>query len=219
MKFVMTRQPTIGILALQGAFHLHSQVLSRLGVPHRLVKTIADLRQADALILPGGESTTMRWFFQTEDMTEEMARFVHEKPVLGTCAGMILLARRVADDLVDYGFGAIDIDVRRNAYGRQVHSHAVEGEIDLGAGPRPFTMIFIRAPRIERVGEGVQVLGTRDGEPTMVANKNVLATSFHPELSDSDELHRFFVTRFVTGGVPNRIEDPPDVRRASATGN
>lgn len=194
---MMSTQATIGILALQGAFDLHRQALDRLGVPHRLVKTADDLRQVAALIIPGGESTTMRWFFQTEGLTADIARFVRTRPVMGTCAGMILLADHLADDVVTHGFAAIDIDVRRNAYGRQVHSHTGDGEVDLGDGPRPFPMVFIRAPRIERVGASVRVLGHRDGEPTLVANDHVLAMSFHPELSGSDEIHRFFIETFV----------------------
>jgi 5'-phosphate synthase pdxT subunit len=210
----MRTHATIGILALQGAFDLHRQALDRLGVPHRLVKTADDLGQVAALIIPGGESTTMRWFFQTEGLTAEMARFVRTQPVMGTCAGMILLADRIADDLVNHGFAAIDIDVRRNAYGRQVHSHTGEGMVDLGAGPRLFPMVFIRAPRIERVGEGVRVLGHRNGEPTMVANDHVLALSFHPELSGSDEVHRFFVETFVES---RRQHHQPDIALTTHT--
>jgi len=199
----MSRHVTIGVLALQGAFDLHCRALERLGVPHRLVKTIGELQRVDALIIPGGESTTMRWFFHIEGLTEDLARFVHDRPTMGTCAGMILLAQRIADDLLDHGFGAIDIDVRRNAYGRQVHSHTAMGLVDLGQGPHPFPMVFIRAPRIERVGAGVRVLGSRDGEPTMVANENILVTSFHPELSGSDEIHRFFIENFISNRWPD----------------
>ena len=198
----MTTDSIIGILALQGAFDLHVQALTRLGVPPRLVKTAADLGQIDGLIIPGGESTTMRWLMDAEGMTEPLAEFVHTRPVMGTCAGMILLARHVLDDPLVQGFGAIDIDVRRNAYGRQVHSHVARGNIDLGGGAAPFDMVFIRAPRIVRVGKSVQVQGRRNGEPTMVAQGGVLAISFHPELSGSDDIHRYFLDRFV---IPRRI--------------
>jgi len=193
----MSANVTIGILALQGAFDLHAKALSRLGVTHRLVKTAADLNQLDGLIIPGGESTTMRWLMDAEGMTAVFAQFVRTKPVMGTCAGMILLARTIVDGNLVQGFGAIDIDVRRNAYGRQVHSHVVRGEINLGGGVQAFEMVFIRAPRITRVGTGVQVLGAREGEPVMVAQGNVLSMSFHPELSGSAEIHRWFVDRFV----------------------
>lgn len=215
----MSASETIGVLALQGAFDLHCQALARLGSAHRLVKTAADLRRVDALIIPGGESTTMRWFFETEGLTDEIARFVHSRPVMGTCAGMILLAKHIADDLVDCGFGALDIDVRRNAYGRQVHSHTREGFVDLGDGPRLFRMVFIRAPRIERVGEGVRVLGTRDNEATMVANGQVLAMSFHPELSGSDEIHRFFINNFIHGCGAGVVDGDVGVLDAPITQN
>jgi len=196
----MANGKTIGVLALQGAFDLHCQALRRLGVPHRLVKTVDDLHAVDALIIPGGESTTVRWLLEAGGMADDLAKFVRTRPVMGTCAGMVLLALNVADDVVEHGFGAIDIDVRRNAYGRQVHSHCREGRIDLGMGPRPFQMVFIRAPRIERVGKNVQVFGICGNEPTLVAEGNVLAMSFHPELSGSDEIHRFFAGKMVTRG-------------------
>ncbi len=193
--------PTIGILALQGAFDLHVQVLRRLGVSNLLVKTTDHLAACDALIIPGGESTTMRWFFDTEGLTGAFRRFVQNRPVMGTCAGLILLAKNVADDLVPQGFGVINVDVRRNAFGRQVHSHTLEGTIDLGAGSLPFPMVFIRAPRIERVGPGIDVLGVRDDEPTMVKNGNVLAMSFHPELSGRDDIHDYFVNQMVLSAL------------------
>lgn len=194
---MVNSQATIGVLALQGAFDLHCQALARLKVPHCLIKTAAGLQNIDGLIIPGGEFTTIRWLLEAEEMTESLARFVRNKPVLGTCAGMILLAKKVADDSAGHGFGAIDIDVRRNAYGRQVHSHSREGIINLGDGSRPFPMVFIRAPRVERVGERVQILGRRENEPAMVAEGNVLAMSFHPELSGSDDIHRFFIQKIV----------------------
>jgi 5'-phosphate synthase pdxT subunit len=215
----MSTQTTIGVLALQGAFDLQCKVLSRLGVSHRLVKTAAELRRVKALIIPGGETTTMRWFFQTEGLTDDIARFVHDKPVMGTCAGMVLLAKCVAGDLVDHGFGAIDIDVRRNAYGRQVYSHTLEGKVDLGDGLQPFPMVFIRAPRIERVGKQVQVLGLRGDEPTMVANRNVLAMSFHPELSGSDKIHRYFIKHFVNESAKGIAFDNPGALRAPTAEN
>ena len=193
----MENRPTIGVLALQGAFDLHCRALDRLDAGHRLVKTTVDLAVVDALIIPGGESTTMRWLLDAEGMAESLACFVNARPVMGTCAGMVLLAKHVADDPVGHGFGIIDIDVRRNAYGRQVHSHCRDGQIDLGDGRRSFEMVFIRAPRIERAGENVRVPGSRNGEATMVAERNVLAMTFHPELSGSDDIHRFFIKRFV----------------------
>ena len=193
----MSTDPTIGILALQGAFDLHAKALSRLGVASRLVKTAAELREIDGLIIPGGESTTMRWLLDAEGMTEPFAEFVRTRPVMGTCAGMILLARTVVDENLVQGFGAIDIDVRRNAYGRQVHSHVARGEVSLNNGAQAFSMVFIRAPRITRLGGSVQVIGTCDGEPTIVVQANVLAMSFHPELAGSDDIHRYFLERFV----------------------
>ncbi len=211
---MMSMSPTIGILALQGAFDLHVQVLQRLNVPWLLVKTQEELARCDALIIPGGESTTMRWFFKTEGLTEAIKDFIQTRPVMGTCAGLILLAKNVADDLVPQGFGAIDVDVRRNAFGRQVHSHTLAGTIDLGDGPRPFPMVFIRAPRIERVGSGVDVLGLRDDEPTMVKSGHILAMSFHPELSGRDDIHEYFVQHIVSGTMHDQSTNP--LQRKSA---
>jgi 5'-phosphate synthase pdxT subunit len=194
---MMKNEATIGVLALQGAFDLHGKALARLGAPYRLVKTSIDLHLVDALIIPGGESTTMRWLLDAENMMDDLAGFARTRPVMGTCAGMILLARNLSSDLVRHGFGVIDIDVRRNGYGRQIHSHTLEGQVDLGDGPRAFPMVFIRAPRIERVGPGVHILGVRGDEPTLVAQGNVLVMSFHPELSGSDDIHRYFLERVV----------------------
>jgi len=182
--------------------------LKRLNVPHRLIKTAAGLQTVDALIIPGGEFTTIRWLLGAEKMTENLTRFVRNKPVMGTCAGMILLAENVADDSSGRGLGVIDIDVRRNAYGRQVFSRSREGKIDLGDGPQPFPMVFIRAPRVERVGENVQVLGRCENEPTLVAKGHVLAMSFHPELSGSDDIHSFFIEKIVACSRVNEATAP-----------
>jgi len=209
---MMKNKTTIGVLALQGAFDLHCEALDRLGAPHRLVKTAIDLHTVDALIIPGGESTTMRWLLDAEGMTDDFIRFVRTRPVMGTCAGLILLATNLKNDAVDHGFGAIDVDVRRNGFGRQVHSHTLEGQIDLGDGPRPFPMVFIRAPRITSVGKGVRVLGVRGEEPTLVSQGNVLVMSFHPELSGSDDIHRYFLEYVVIPAVaakPSSVEPAP----------
>lgn len=212
---MMKNEATIGILALQGAFELHREVLERLGANTRLVKTGVDLLTVDALIIPGGESTTMRWLLDAEKMTDDFVQFVRTKPVMGTCAGLILLAKNLASDVVEHGFGMIDIDVRRNGYGRQIHSHTLEGQVDLGDGPRAFPMVFIRAPRIERVGAGVHILGLRGDEPTLVAQGNVLVMSFHPELSGSDDIHRYFVEQVVApvrqGNTTTAVHATPGV--------
>jgi 5'-phosphate synthase pdxT subunit len=182
------------VLALQGAFARHVAALNRIGVDAREVRTEAELDQCEALVLPGGESTTMLRLLSSFELVEPLAhRLGNGLPVFGTCAGMILLAHAVADGRHDQiCFDAIDIDVRRNGYGRQVDSF----EADLAVpelGPTPLRAVFIRAPVVERVGDGVEVLATQDQAPVLCRQGSVLVSSFHPELVDDDRLHRLFV--------------------------
>jgi pyridoxal 5'-phosphate synthase pdxT subunit len=174
----------IGVLALQGGFEAHAKALERLQVSSRAVRTARDLEGVDGLIIPGGESTTIGLGVEREGLAEPLVELVRSgKPVLGTCAGMIMLDR---DHL-----GVLDIEVRRNAFGRQLASF--EAELDFDG--EPLHAVFIRAPWVEVVGDGVEVLAEVDGHPVAVRRDNILAVAFHPELSDDLTLHRWLVDR------------------------
>lgn len=182
----------VGILAIQGDFAMHANMLERAGACSKLVKHARDLEEVDALILPGGESTTMLKFFTREGMGEAVSKFAAEgKPVLGTCAGAILLAKEVTAPPQEH-LGLLDVTAERNAYGRQIDSAIRLGECP-GLSDHPIEMVFIRAPIIRRVGEGVRVLGHADGLPVLVEQGNLLAATFHPELTDDETIHRYFL--------------------------
>ena len=182
----------IGVLALQGAFAAHSDCLTSIGVQSIEVRTPEQLNSVDALLMPGGESSTMSQLLESSGLFDPIStRIADGLPVFGTCAGMILLASEILDGRSDQrSFSAIDISVRRNAFGRQVDSF--EATINSSVGD--FHGVFIRAPRIERVGEDVEVLGSINDEPVLVRQGNVLAASFHPELSNDARLHEYFVS-------------------------
>ncbi len=177
----------IGVLALQGDFDAHRNRLEELGAEAVLVRKPEQLDEVDALIIPGGESTTFLKLLGEEGV-KKLRDFVHSKPTFGTCAGAILLATEV-ENPPQQGLGALDIRVRRNAYGRQLESSIREGNF----GGAPLEMVFIRAPRIERVGEGVEVLAKEGSDPVLVRKGNVMAATFHPELSDDTRVHRAFL--------------------------
>ena len=188
----------VGVLALQGAFAEHARALSGLGVAVREVRTPRDLDGVSALVMPGGESTTMSLLLESSGLLAPLAsRLAGGLPVFGTCAGMILLAAHVADGRPDQRqFAAIDIDVRRNAFGRQVDSF--ETALDVTGLDSPFPAVFIRAPVVERVGPDVEVLARvkmSDGadRPVLCRRGPVLVAAFHPELSGDDRLHRLFL--------------------------
>jgi len=176
--------PFIGVLALQGGFEAHAKALARLQIPAREVRTTEDLDGLDALIIPGGESTTIGLGVEREGLAEPLIDFVRSgKPVLGTCAGMIMLDRE--------HLGVLDIGVRRNAFGRQLASFETKLILDGAA----IDAVFIRAPWVEDVGDGVEVLAEVDGHPVAVRQGNVLAVAFHPELSSDLSLHQWLVDR------------------------
>jgi 5'-phosphate synthase pdxT subunit len=189
-----TASPVIGVLALQGAFAAHERALTRLGATTRQVRTAADLAAVDALVMPGGESTTMAHLLATNELFEPLAaRLASGMPVFGTCAGMILLAAEVLDGRAGQrSFAAIDIAVRRNGYGRQVDSF--EDDIEVEGLDAPFHVVFIRAPKVERIGDDVSVLAEHRGVPVLARQGNVLVASFHPELTDDLRLHGLFVS-------------------------
>jgi 5'-phosphate synthase pdxT subunit len=184
----------IGVLAIQGDFAMHAKMLERIGAPYKLVKHPSELAEVGGLIMPGGESTTMLKFFEQEGMGEAIKEFVTGgQPVFGTCAGAILLAKEVLNP-AQARLGLLDISIERNAYGRQVDSSVRQGECP-ELSPRPIEMVFIRAPIIRRVGEAVQVLGRCDGLPVLVEHDNVLAATFHPELTEDETVHRYFIEK------------------------
>lgn len=186
----------VGVLALQGAFVEHSQVLRRLGVDVVEVRLPPQLDGLDRLIIPGGESTTIGQAAARWGLLEPLRDFaVSGRPVWGTCAGMILMASEALDGRPDqHLLRVMDVAVRRNAFGRQVDSFEVDLEVPV-LGERPFHCVFIRAPRLERVGSEVEVLARLEDQAVVAARQEaLLATSFHPELADDDRFHRYFLT-------------------------
>jgi 5'-phosphate synthase pdxT subunit len=190
-----TSKGSVGVLAIQGDFAAHARVLRRLGVDAVEVRRADGLEVAQALIIPGGESTTMLRFIEEEGLAGPITAFARQgRPILGTCAGAILLAREVYNP-AQASLGLIDISVERNGYGRQVDSFIANVETAVAGGP--LEAVFIRAPKIERVGPAVEVLATLDGEPVLVRVSNVLAATFHPELTEDDRIHRLLVKMFL----------------------
>jgi 5'-phosphate synthase pdxT subunit len=184
----------LGVLALQGATGLHVDAIRRLGAEAREVRTPAELTDIDALVLPGGESTTMSMLLESSGLFDPVAeRLAGGMPAFGTCAGMILLASDVLDGRPDQRcFDVIDITVRRNAFGRQVDSFEAPLVVE-HLDDDPFPAVFIRAPFVERAGAGVDVLARVDGHPVLCRQGSVLVAAFHPELSDDLRLHDYFL--------------------------
>ena len=183
---------TIGVLALQGDFDAHRRRLEQLGANVVLVRKPEQLDSIDGLVIPGGESGTFLKLLG-EAGFEKLRQFVRQKPTFGTCAGAILLAKEV-DNPQQQGLGALNIRIRRNAYGRQIDSSIREGKL-LGNGmsAEPLEMVFIRAPKISHVGEGVEVLATEGSDPVAVRQGSAMAATFHPELSEDTRVHRAFL--------------------------
>jgi len=182
----------IGVLALQGDFGLHAASLRRVAAEPVEIRKPGALDDVDGLILPGGESTTLLHLMDTWDFAPAIRSF-HEsgRPLFGTCAGLILLAREVEGPRQP-SLGLIDVTVERNSYGRQRESFDAETSVDLGEGSEPLRMVFIRAPRILRAGPGVEVLARQSGDPVLAREGSVLVASFHPELSGDLAVHRYF---------------------------
>ena len=182
--------PIVGVLALQGDVEAHARAVRELGAEARTVRTPEELEGLDALVIPGGESTTMTLGVEREGLAEPLRDFARSgKPVLGTCAGLILLDRE--------HLGVLDVTARRNAFGRQLQSF--EADLNL-AGLGALRGVFIRAPWIESHGDGVEVLAELDGHPVAVRQSNILAVAFHPELTDDRRVHRWLVP--TNGGPP-----------------
>jgi 5'-phosphate synthase pdxT subunit len=185
----------IGVLALQGDFDAHRRRLEELGAEVVLVKKPEQLNEIDGLVIPGGESGTFLKLLG-EDGFAKLKDFVRAKPTFGTCAGCILLATEV-ENPKQVGLGALDITVRRNAYGRQIDSSIREGQF-LNDN-EPIEMVFIRAPKIERVGKGVEVIATEGKDPVLLRKGKTLAATFHPELSDDRRIHQYFLDLVANG--------------------
>jgi 5'-phosphate synthase pdxT subunit len=183
----------VGVLALQGAFRAHATALAELGVATRHVRRPADLQAVEALVMPGGESTTMSNLLTSSGLFDEIkARLSDGMPVFGTCAGMILLATEIHDGRPDQRtFGALDITVQRNGYGRQRDSF--ETELDVEGLVEPFHGVFIRAPRVESAGPAVEVLARHQDDAVLVRQGRIMAAAFHPELTPDRRLHAAFV--------------------------
>ncbi len=210
---ITVKNTVIGVLALQGAFREHIGAIKKCGAMAREIKFPQHLDSVDGLIIPGGESTTIYKLMQKYNFGPALEKFYNQKkPIFGTCAGLILLAEEVKGD--SFGFGYIDITVDRNAYGRQVDSFELPVVLKLGsanannniifesgaetaAGPDKFHAVFIRAPKIEKAGEKVQVLGSVDSVPVLARQENVLVCAFHPELTDDLRIHQYFIDMVI----------------------
>ena len=184
------RSPIIGVLALQGDYTSHARALEEAGAEARMVRTKEDLAQVDGLILPGGESTTFLKLLEREGLFAPLLKFTESQPTFGTCAGCILLAKKVLRP-EQQSLGVLDATVERNAYGRQIDSDILSAGTSLPGGP--LEMVYIRAPRVAEIGEAVDVLAARNGDPVLIRQKNILAATFHPELSEDRRVHRYFV--------------------------
>jgi 5'-phosphate synthase pdxT subunit len=209
-----TSPVTIGILALQGDYEAHARAFRNSGARTVLVRKPEELAGLDGLVLPGGESTTMLKFlekkplkkngFENDDFFSALEKFAESKPVFGTCAGSILLANEVLQPK-QRSLGALDATVERNAYGRQIDSTILTLPTELPGGP--LEMVFIRSPRITRVGDGVEVLAQRDGHPTLVRQGHLLACTFHPEMSADTRVQKLFLE--IVRANKAKEEPPP----------
>jgi 5'-phosphate synthase pdxT subunit len=183
-------RPRIGVLAIQGDYAAHAEALSETGAEPVEIRKPEELANLDGLVLPGGESTTMLKFLEKHQFFDALKDYCETHPILATCAGTILIAREVRHP-VQRSLGILDAVVERNAYGRQIDSAILHAESSLPGGP--LEMVFIRAPRIAEVGPNVEVLAERDGSAALVRQGNILAATFHPELSSDRRVHTAFV--------------------------
>ena len=213
----------IGVLALQGDFDLHAKALGRCGIQAGEVRKPEQLADVDGLIIPGGESTTLLKLMHEWGFVPALEKFhAQGRPIFGTCAGLILLAREV-ESPAQFSLGLIDVGVERNAYGRQRESFEARGSATLGGLATPIEMVFIRAPRIRRVGAGVETLAAYRDEPVMARQGSVLVATFHPELTDDPAVHEYFcaMVRKARVGVRAAAEGEASLRkgvRAAADG-
>jgi 5'-phosphate synthase pdxT subunit len=196
----------VGILAVQGDFEAHAATLARMGVDYVFVRTRRDLDGVDAVILPGGESTTQWKFLVEEGLDKALAAYAAKGgAIFGTCAGAILLAKEVRSPEQD-SLKLADVSVIRNAYGRQLASEVRQGTAAIS--PEPIEMVFIRAPIIERVGPDVAILATFDGKPVLIRQGSILIATFHPELTSSTTVHEYFLRTIAADGFHAVKSDP-----------
>ena len=196
----LSKNITVGVLALQGDYEAHKKQLQSLAVKAVEVHLESDLKNLEALIIPGGETTTMDKLINRFELRQPLINFCRSKPVFGTCAGLIMLSKKIEDNRSEVEpLGLLDIDVLRNGYGRQVFSFEDEININLGNGKSQMAATFIRAPKITRIGESVKVLGEFKNEPVLVSQNKVLASSFHAELGQDTLLLRYFLKTFAAG--------------------
>jgi len=186
----------VGVLAIQGDYEAHKAVLERLGAEVTLVRKPEQLDSIDAIVIPGGESSTFLNFLAEHGFLEKLRECVSTKPTFGTCAGAIMLAKEV-ENPPQQSLGALDIRIRRNAYGRQIDSSIRESRTRLG--DKPMEMVFIRAPRITGTGKDVEVLATEHGDPVLVRQGKIMAATFHPELSSDTRVHEEFLKLIENG--------------------
>ncbi len=202
----------IGVLAIQGDYHAHAQALREAGAEPVLVRKPEELATVDGLIIPGGESTTFLKFLERDGFLASLQDFVRQKPTFGTCAGCILLATEVLHP-AQSSLGVLNATVERNAYGRQIDSAIRTGDTQLPGGP--LEMVYIRAPRIVKTGEGVEVLAERDGFPVLVEQGHIMAATFHPELSQDRRVHQRFVDLVRRSLAPQPTAPASDSPRQS----
>jgi 5'-phosphate synthase pdxT subunit len=191
---------TVGILALQGDFALHEQSLKRIGVETRIVRSPSELEPCNGLILPGGESTTFVHLLKRTGMFDAIRDFARNHALMGTCAGLIILAANVVGSSIET-LDLIELNVERNAYGRQIHSFVDTVTISAFKDRPEFEGVFIRAPRIQALGKGTKALGRYKDEIVMARNANVLVMTFHPELSEDARIHEYFVREMIEKNV------------------
>jgi 5'-phosphate synthase pdxT subunit len=202
----MSEAIRVGILAVQGDFEAHAATLARMGADYVFVRTPRDLEGVDAVILPGGESTT-QWKFLVEEGLDKslVAQAARGGAIFGTCAGAILLAREVHNPAQE-SLGLADIAVIRNGYGRQLASEVRHGATAIS--PEPIEMVFIRAPIIERVGPNVEVLAKSEGQPVLIRQGRILIATFHPELTSDSTVHEYFLRMARRGSATSDNNDP-----------
>ncbi|HLY97469.1 MAG TPA: pyridoxal 5'-phosphate synthase glutaminase subunit PdxT [Candidatus Angelobacter sp.] len=189
----------IGVLAIQGDYEAHQARLRELGADVTLVRKPEQLDGLDAIVIPGGESSTFLNFLEERGFLEKLREFVSTKPAFGTCAGAILLAKEV-ENPPQKSLGLLDIRIRRNAYGRQINSSICEAVTKLGE--KPLEMVFIRAPKIVSTGGSVEVLASENGDPVLVRQGKIMAATFHPELSSDTRVHQEFLRLVRNGQQP-----------------
>ncbi len=187
----------VGVFALQGDFQKHMDMLNKLGAEAVPVKTASLLNECDGLIIPGGESTTFLNLIDKIGLRNDLISFIKEKPVMTTCAGSIIVASNVEGENRYNPLGVIDLSVLRNAYGRQVDSFVdfIDLTPEFAGKKDPFEGVFIRAPRFVKIGKDGKILGTYKGEPVLVEFDNVIAATFHPELTNDNRIHSYFLTK------------------------